>query len=444
MSVLALATVIALAPTAGIAVDPNTKYQKWDGWGTSLCWWAHVVGTYPPAVREDLMQKFFGYLKLNIVRYNIAGGENPEHHHMQYRAQLPGYQDKDGNWDWNADAGQRWVLQRAKELGANRFESFSNSPPYWMTNSGCASGGHDGKNNLSAKNYDAFAKYLVTVNEHFRKYWGITFETLEPLNEPHVDWWPYGGRQEGCRVPMGEAQSGVIEAVARELAKAKSPTKIAASDESVIDTAVKSWDALTPGAKNLVWRINTHHYGGNKQKELAQRAAEYKKRLWMSEEGNNDASGMEMAGKIVHDVRDMKPSAWIYWQVIDTTGSNWGFLDMDLNNRGETYVTHKKFFVMGNFSRFVQPGATIIDVADDHTIASLKDRELVLVSVNKGAERPVSFDLSAFPRAGRDPVQVFVTDPTHDLSPMPSATVTNKTLSTTLSADSVTTFVIRV
>ena len=27
-----------------IRVDPQTAQQVWQGWGTSLCWWANVVG----------------------------------------------------------------------------------------------------------------------------------------------------------------------------------------------------------------------------------------------------------------------------------------------------------------------------------------------------------------------------------------------------------------
>ena len=46
----------------------------------------------------------------------------------------------DQKWDWEQDAGQRWVLLQARRRGACLFEAFSNSPPYWMTNSGRASG----------------------------------------------------------------------------------------------------------------------------------------------------------------------------------------------------------------------------------------------------------------------------------------------------------------
>jgi len=396
MFLTSLCAALAMQSSA-IVVDPSVRYQKWEGWGTSLCWWAYVVGGYPSTVREDLMQKLFVDLKMNVVRYNIGGGEAPDHHHMQYRAELPGYLSPDGKWDWNADATQRWVLQRAKELGATRFESFSNSPPYWMTLSGCASGGKDGKkDNLAPDKYNAFADYLVEVNEHFRTHWGITFETLEPLNEPDSDWWTSGGRQEGCHISAGTSQSGLIEALHASLTKRKSPTKIAASDENTIDLAVKSWDALTPSAKDKVWRINAHHYGGTQQLQLQERAAKAGKKVWMSEEGDNDRTGLTMAARIVKDIRDMQATAWVYWQAVEQVGAGWGMIEMDLNNRHLGYTVLPKYHVFANFSRFIPEGSQFVSINDPNSVAAIHGRELTIVTVNQGPAKEIELDLSQF------------------------------------------------
>ena len=66
-------------------VDPNVVVvTNFEGWGTSLCWWANVVGGYPN--RETYADLAFSQLKLNIVRYNIGGGENPTNNFLA----LPG------------------------------------------------------------------------------------------------------------------------------------------------------------------------------------------------------------------------------------------------------------------------------------------------------------------------------------------------------------------
>src|SRR6476659_8396246 len=74
----ALATGTARAD-ATIAVNPATTYGKWEGWGTSLAWWANVFGA-----RDDFADLFFTTksttyngasrpgLGLTIARYNLG------------------------------------------------------------------------------------------------------------------------------------------------------------------------------------------------------------------------------------------------------------------------------------------------------------------------------------------------------------------------------------
>jgi hypothetical protein len=103
-------------------VDPGQRYQVFDGWGTSLCWFANVVGRWPEPDRSEIIGKIFDPkigLGLNVARYNIGGGENPEVHAMGHRERMDGYEPVLGTWDWSADAGQRWVLAAAMKLGVN-------------------------------------------------------------------------------------------------------------------------------------------------------------------------------------------------------------------------------------------------------------------------------------------------------------------------------------
>lgn len=444
--VLAAAATITVTPMAtadyAAVVDPSIVHQKWDGWGTSLCWWAHIVGGYPEPVRSDLCVKMFKDLGINVVRYNIGGGDDPTHTHMERRAAVPGYLSPDGKWDWTADAEQRWILQKAKALGANRFEAFSNSPPYWMTISGCAAGAKDGGNNLDPSRYDEFANYLAEVVKHFHDHWGIAFETLEPMNEPTGGWWKYGGRQEGCNVKMGPAQEGLILATKKALEARRSKTLVAASDENMNTWAVQAWNALTPAGKAAVSRINTHSYGGAAQKELHEAASRDGKPLWVSEYGDGDASGLKMARQIVRDLRWAQPSVWTYWQVIDQGRSGWGLFDMDMNGGKTDYVVNEKYFVFANFSRFIRPGSRFVDIADENSVAALSGRNLVVVTVNPtDAPETVDYDLSRFARAGES--AAYRTSSTERLAALPPLPLADGRLRAELPARSVTTFVVR-
>lgn len=85
---------------AAQTVDLNTRYQKFEGWGTSLAWWANVAGGFPEPGRSTITRLFFDQvtgLGLNVVRYNIGGGENPAYLppntpvYLPFRTRVPGF-----------------------------------------------------------------------------------------------------------------------------------------------------------------------------------------------------------------------------------------------------------------------------------------------------------------------------------------------------------------
>ncbi|MBP2436672.1 hypothetical protein [Microbacterium amylolyticum] len=64
------------ADTVRITPNPGYAAEPFDGWGTSLVWFAHATGGYPEDVRQELFDAVFGDdgLRLNLARYNIGGG----------------------------------------------------------------------------------------------------------------------------------------------------------------------------------------------------------------------------------------------------------------------------------------------------------------------------------------------------------------------------------
>ena len=164
--------VVAAPGATLVKVDVNIKHQSFEGWGTSLAWWAYQIGGWSSSKRNqflDLIVNPATGLGYNIFRYNIGGGDDPAHDHMGENREMPGFQSSTGTWDWNADARQTAVLTQLMATGGDvLIEAFSNSPPYWMTKSGCASGNTDGSNNLKDDAYDDFATYLVAVTKHYR------------------------------------------------------------------------------------------------------------------------------------------------------------------------------------------------------------------------------------------------------------------------------------
>nr|MCR4744004.1 xylosidase/arabinofuranosidase [Lachnospiraceae bacterium] len=104
------------------------------------------------------------------------------------------------NYDWDADSNQFNVLLAAAEKSGEDFiaEAFSNSPPYFMTESGCSSGNIDAnEDNLREDSYTAFATYLADIIAHWKEEGIVDFESVDAMNEPYTDYWgAYSNKQE--------------------------------------------------------------------------------------------------------------------------------------------------------------------------------------------------------------------------------------------------------
>jgi O-glycosyl hydrolase len=170
-----------------VSIDSALRLRPFEGWGTSLCWWANVVGKWhnESKINEiaDLLFSAEKGLGMNIVRYNLGGGQNPPNgENFRIGADIPCYQPEPGIWDWNADAGQRKILFKAKDRAIDIFEVFSNTPPAWMIKNHSTAGADDRRNNLKDDHYKQFAEFVTEVIKHFRDEWGITFRTLSLFN----------------------------------------------------------------------------------------------------------------------------------------------------------------------------------------------------------------------------------------------------------------------
>ena len=437
-------------------VDLSTQYQTFEGWGTSLAWWANVVGGYPDNDRNDYVGRIFDPtygLGLNVVRYNIGGGENPKYSppnntYLQYRAQMPGFlASATAQYDWTQDANQRWVLQQAIQQGVTVQEAFSNSPPWWMTNSGSVTGAVGGGDNLNPAYASNFADYLTTVAQHYHDTWGITFRTIEPFNEPVSTWWTFGNSQEGCGFDRTTQNSFVKTLGASLNTKSMIYSTVSASDENSIDDALLSFNAMDATAQGYMGQVNTHTYNGTERTQLAAAAAGANKRLSASEYGDADATGLTMAYQILNDLQNLQPKSWVYWQAVDNSGG-WGFLNNVLD--GSTnygYAFNQKYYVMGNFSKFLRPGYQFVKISDANSVAAYDGNGTVAIvtASNSSTAQEVTYNienLTSGMGSGPWTVATYRTSATENLVALPSFTTSSPTFTAMIDANSVTTFVV--
>jgi galactan endo-1,6-beta-galactosidase len=413
-------------------INPNSTWGKWDGWGVSLCWWANVFGT-----RDDLADIVFttNYtslngvslpgLGLNIARYNAGGcGSNSVGGAtMQVSPKIPPFRQIQGywqdsnsidpassSWNWMADANQRAMLLKAKARGANLLELFSNSPMWWMCRNHNPSGADNGPDdNLQSSSCDQHAIYLAAIARYANDHWGVAFNSVEAFNEPGANWWTATGTQEGCHF-AASTQATVIGDLRSELdRRGLASVSVAASDENTCDVATATWNSFNPTVQAQVDRVNTHGYGrGNGRRDLLHSAVAGKK-LWDSEYGEGDATGLSLARNLNLDFHRLHPTGWCYWQALDTGG--WGLIQ---SRPGNNWIgpANRKYFVLAQYTRHIRPEMTIIDGGDGNTIAAYDSatRKLVLVTANYGTAQWVTYNLTNFSNAG-GPIQSWMTGP---------------------------------
>ncbi len=363
-----------------VTIDPEIKYQTFEGWGTSLCWWAVLAGKWSETNRNKLIDAIVNPdtgLGYNCFRYNIGGEDNPSHSHLSEPRAVPGFKKSEtAEYDWSADQYQRNILLGIASRGENlTFEAFSNSPPWWMTISGCVTGNTNGADNLMPTYFTAFADYLATVVKHYKDNWKITFRTVAPFNEPSSGYWKINGGQEGCG--FKNSQSRMIKELGKQLIAKNlfNQTKVSAADETSLDQTVNTFKAYDDSTFFYLSQINSHSYGGwQSRKAVDSLAKTHKKILWQSESGplgkGNDNSDitMWMSHVIIQDLRLMKPNAWLDWQVCDPV-ADW--MSIEMNHTNQSFKYTKRFYMHAAFSRFIRPGSQIIYSSDTNSVAAV-------------------------------------------------------------------------
>ena len=471
--VLVLSLLVPSIPTSSAAaaslVDPNVVYvNNFEGWGTSLAWGGNVVGGWSDPKRTAIADLLFsptGGLGLNIVRYHIGGGLNPNWQAIGCGQQRPGsplplYEPGQDVWDWTVDANQRWLAQAAQARGANLFLAYASAPPYWMTINGCTNGGDNGGSNLQSAYYDDFADHLTEVVKHFRDVWGITFNYLDPLNEPGATWWTKTCNQEGNHFSEAEQNDMVILVGQSLAAKGLSETTVAAPDNVSPGDTNSAFNSYSSSAKGYVSVITTHTYwtSATEAASLRTTAASNGKKLWMSEfstgggisftDPNHVQPAISLAARIVGDMNDLRPSAWLLWDGIESwdqnnaEGSSWGAIWAYYLNGSETYTVAKQYYGYKNFTQFIRPGYRIISGGDAQSLAAYDPvgKQLVIVTYNDAStSRSATYDLSMFNAIST--ATPYRTSSTQNLAQLASVSLTNNRLTVTLPAKSATTYV---
>jgi O-glycosyl hydrolase len=376
---------VAVAPgTPTVQID-DARAQRIDGFGASGAWWPNDLARFPAEVQDVVGKYLFdpSGIGLSGYRYNIGGGGKGVTNPARAPKQVP-----------EDDAGLIF-LRAAVNSKVPVLTGFVNSAPPEFTTNGKACGGQ-----LAPGKEAAFAKYLVDMVVYLRDKEDVKLQYVSPMNEPDDSFADCG--QEGMQVTIPQ-RAPLVKALADRL-KTEAPDVKVIADETTADVILASeapqW---LPDAKDDLAAIAHHTYDFPNEairKAVPPVAKLAGKPTWMTEaccyKGSGEGAqgfgaqydptmkqGFWLANQIRDDLTIAGDSAWYWWTAlspvigcdpkadpgcasqINNKGFNDGLLYYDEHYPDGTsslFLT-KRLWVLGQFSRYVRPGAYRHDVS---------------------------------------------------------------------------------
>ncbi len=435
-----------------IKVDTTKTHQTIESFGASGAWWSQDVGGWDEVrtkdgleVREYIAQLLFddeNGIGLNSYRYNIgagsgdAGSKSTSGITDKWRRAQSFIDPKSGEYDWERDANAVWFMRKAAELGVDEIIMFCNSPHESLTLNG-KSYTNAGECNISKDNYEAFAKYTLDVAEHFVEE-GLPIKFVSPINEPQ---WEWTGGQEGCHYSTSETikvLTTFIKAIEERDTLTEAGVEISGpenaswnSDHGVVDmcNAIMQNKILS----NYLTALDCHSYwsdANNKKtfvSAFAKKHPDLKLRCseWCEMTNGKDTtidSAINLAIQMHEDLTILDCVSWQYWIAVSCYDYRDGLIYVDLNSHKVTVP--KRFYAMGNYSKFIDPGYVRIDanlkLTDFYTSAykgvnENGEDEIVLVLVNNKSDA-VNIDFSGIDASAYNRIGVYTTSKGYSLS----------------------------
>jgi O-glycosyl hydrolase len=422
-----------------ITINPEITFQTIDNFGASDAWSCQFVGNWPDEQKNRVADLLFSLDKkedgspkgigLSCWRFNIGAGSAEQAGDTKISdpwRRTECFLQSDGNYNWNKQKGQRWFLWAAKSRGVESFIGFVNSPPVWLTKNGRANSDGGNSMNLPKENLAEFSEFLIEVTKNIQRKDGILFDYLSPVNEPQWDW---KDGQEGSPWTNAEVAQ-LCRQLGNDLQKSGLSTKISITDAGQLNHLYDRGNDAERGFQireffskqaqnyigdvpNMAHKIAGHSYfTTTNDKVLTEvraklsneiKAIDPELNFWMSEycilgdndgfKGNGRDLGMETAlfvANVIHaDLTIANASAWQWWLAVSPYNFKDGLVYIDKSETGGNIYDSKLLWALGNYSRFIRPGAKRIFIEmEDNTglkISAFQNENgtLVLVVINR-------------------------------------------------------------
>jgi len=386
--------------------------------GASDAWSMQFIGLWPDKQQEQIADWLFSTendatgkpkgIGLSIWRFNLGAGSEEQGNAAQIQrgTRTECLLKADGTYDWSKQAGQRHFLQLAKRRGVPYFLAFCNSAPVYYTQNGLATNtGRGATINLKDDCYGKFGEFIATALKGIEERDGIHFDYISPVNEPDGHWNWLGPKQEGSPANNREV-AHVAKEVSRALVRQKINTQILVNESSdyrcLLGTHMAGWQrgneisafftkdstkTYLGNIRQLPRLIGGHSYWTNTpipymrdiRMKLREACRQQGISFWQTETcimsndeeigggGNYDFSmktALYVARIIHHDLVYANAESWSWWRA---AGGNYrdGLIRIYSQDGWKSgwAVDSKLLWALGNYSRFVRPGAQRYDIA---------------------------------------------------------------------------------
>lgn len=458
-----------------VTFDYADLRQEIHSFGASDCWRAQYVGLWPEDKKNAIADLLFSSqfdetgspkgIGLTLWRFNIGSGSHEAGDQSGVNSdwrRTECFLDKDGNWDWTKQQGQRWFLQAARERGVPYALGFSITAPYFMTKNGMARASDTTPYaNIREDQYRHYASFMAEVCDH------LGLDYLSPINEPQWEW--NVSRQEGMQA-TNEESARLIRLIDEEIEKRHSKTKVVFGeaadirylyrggskpmrDNQIAEMFLPSGPHYIGNLAHVAKTVSGHSYWSTwpldtlitTRSELRQALPEgytYWQTEYCPMEQNPDNPngggtkdlGMDyalyVARVIHHDLTVAEASSWQSWTAF-SEGDYKDVLiyigDQSLVNPGKKvevpfaesgkkdgyFLPTKYMWALGNYSFFVRPGMVRMAQTDETTVhhaetarelmaSAYIDRDkkkMVFVFVNYGnSDRLVEIEVNHLPK----------------------------------------------
>jgi O-glycosyl hydrolase len=369
----------------------------------------------PAADQARILDALYGQIGLTRVRFHPDLIEPVNDNADPNVADLSKF-----DFSWQKSDGHIAYIKRLLPLGVTTYFASPIVIEPWMTTSNPAE----------------YAEWVIVMLRHWRDQ-GLEMPYYSIMNEPGFiasGIWP------------GTWMRDVIKILGPRLAGEGLTTKLIVPDDVDAMEALGRLQVILadPAARQYVGAVAYHLYNRGGEAQVKQLAEQYGIPIWMTEFSTGD-DWFQWATIMQQEIADYGASAvdymWGYFgdwdksQLVRIRTNNGTYAGFDFN---------RQFYVMGQYSKFVRPGAIRVGAtsaeSDVKVAAFLSGSNEIVVATNTGSQPlNVSFELGSGSCVAQvDPTR---TSETEGLQALPTITLDQSRFSTTLPARSVTTFV---